>query len=573
MSDDIFLGRSGAEVAAIMNRKLPVGDNPLTPSEALGVAHLLRNFREGKAVAKDVYPALISILGPVRAETMIKEMELDYVKTNVVYADPDEDPEISDLSDVVMVCEVCEQQLNRFSTADDEVWVHNRAFSHYSHEPVPKLIPRAQHKKTQCDFCGLLGPLHWKYAGERLQTALPAANYVSDFGTVWGACEPCSTLLNNGDLEALIHRVMRVSPTLGKGLDFEEQKFMRARLLDLWGTFLPTVTEQIYVGPQREPAKLNPRMMPKLQAGLVRFWRNPTLADKFAVNRGFNGQILSLPGIHCGFEDRFSVQFQPDIAIPKQFWDNHVNHLTAGLEGDQCDLIWISRDFTQLAIMAGKDFDKLVVTREELPAKFGFMMFEAPIFELQRPGGTSAVRGITWTLVPDGIWVNLYFQGEEGDPTVNVEQMRAELGWLHCPNIGGGIKFGAEIELPDDDREYDFIRTVFAAWFLMSQPGVTESRPAPVDKKAARSFQRAHGRHLPDVRLVDLRRQPHRSGGDGPSREGRKLTVRVYRKGHWKRQAYGPKRGLRRTIYVSPYIAGPEGAPLKERPPVVMILR
>jgi hypothetical protein len=107
----------------------------------------------------------------------------------------------------------------------------------------------------------------------------------------------------------------------------------------------------------------------------------------------------------------------------------------------------------------------------------------------------------------------------------------------------------------------------------MTQPGVAEHSTAPVDKKLARSYQRTHNRKLPDVRLVDLRRQPRRPSEPTEEREGRKYRYRVYRRGHWKRQFYGPGRSLRKTIYINSYIAGPEGAPLYERPTTVKVVR
>jgi hypothetical protein len=310
--------------------------------------------------------------------------------------------------------------------------------------------------------------------------------------------------------------------------------------------------------------------MPKLQMGLLRFWKHPDFLPTMNKNRRDKGQVHSLPGVHCGQEERFALQFPPELPIPELVWQNHVNHLCAGIEGGE--LFWVSENFTQLAIMAGKDFDKLVISREELPAKFGFMVFASPIGELHRTHGAAAIRAVSWTLVPQGIWVNIYFQGEDADPDVDVEQMRAESGWLKSPNSGGGVMFDNEMaSVPGDD--FDFVRTIFATWFLMTQPGVAERHNAPVDKKLARSYQRAHGHKLPDVQLVDLRQQPRRSLSDTAHRVGRPLKERIYRKGHWKRQPYGPKRGLRKTIYVSAYIAGPTDAPLKAPKPVVKVLR
>lgn len=552
-----------------MNKPFTTDD--LLPAEAKAIKELIEEFKAGERAAGDVLREMRSLLGVQRTSDIVDQFQKSQDVSRIKFLDPSDDPNLDD-SDEVIVCEVCKQGLRRLSTDGDEVWVHGRNYGRFNHDPVPRAIPRSQHQNTECDYCGQFAVLHWKFVGDRVRAQ--TGPQLNDFGTVWASCETCSELIFAGDLDALVTRVLRVSPTLGKGLDAPGMRTMRSSLKELWTKFFATVYERVYIGPQREPARLHARMMPKLQNGLVKFWRQPGLADLLASHRASTGKIHSIPGVHCGDEDRFSVQFQPDAPMPRQVWANHVNHLTAGIEGS--DLYWISEDFTQLAIAAGKDFETLSITREQLPSPFGFMVYDSPIFEIKRPHGSSRVRAITWTLVPGGIWIALYIQGEDGDPTVDVESMRAEMGWLMCPNTGGGIAFHDEIAVSDaaeGGSVTELLCTVFATWFLMNQPGVAESQAAPVDKKYARSFQRAHGRRLPDVQLVDLRRRAGRPKDNAEHREGRQLTVRLYRKGHWKNVAYGPKHGLRRQQYISPYIAGPEDAPFKARRPTVKVLR
>lgn len=50
---------------------------------------------------------------------------------------------------------------------------------------------------------------------------------------------------------------------------------------------------------------------------------------------------------------------------------------------------------------------------------------------------------------------------------------------------------------------------------------------------------------------------------------GNKPNVRVLVRGHWKAQAHGPGRALRKYIHVEPYWRGPEDAPVLIRPHVV----
>lgn len=486
----------------------------------------------------------------------------------VIYLDPSDSVDEPFNDHTWVVCEVCRVPLNRLTDPEGvETWLHSRTWRDYDHDPVPIGVDRNETRDTTCDFCGVDTDMHWVYTGERLR--MGAGNTVHDYGRHWSACADCGALINDSDFAGLSQRALRMSPTV-RGLSRAERLEMVGHYKSLWGQFFPTVTDSQYIGPRREPAKLNPRLMPKLQQGLVKFWKNPTLYD--ALNRPDRQTTLPLPGVHNGEEDEFLVRFGPGVAMSPTAWKNHVDHIVAGIWAASDNLYWVSTEFTRLATMAGKEFDKISLTREELPATFGFMIFEEPIGEIQRPLGMAHIRGVSWTLIPEGVWLNLYIQGEDCEPDIDVEQMRAEFGWLMCPNTGSGIPFGSEIERIDGPQ-YDIAATILATWFLMRQPGVAEHSKAPVDKKAARSFQRTNNRPLPDVQLVDLRRQPRRPGSDTETHEGRKLTVRVYRRGHWKRQFYGPGRAMRKTIYISGYIAGPENAPLKDSPRKVKIVR
>lgn len=504
--------------------------------------------------------------------------ELTAAPRQGVDVDPLVDPDDPDL---MMVCAVCDEPLQRFTaSAEQQAWIHIRSYLPKAHDAVPIVVDRQSRATGQCDFCGVHEKLHWRFTGTNLRQRTEfqqptltdggtfARSESRDFGVNWTACEACSVFLRERDIEGL-HQ-LRLRRRTYRHPDPEVHRKAEAHVLAMWAAFIPTIHTATYIGPKPEPATLNPRMMPKLQMGLLRFWQNDGLRERFNRNRARNRGVHRVPGVHLGLEDEFSIPLRGDEPFPVDAWHNHVKHLCAGIEA--AELWWASRDFTQLAIMAGKDFTKLIISREELPAPVGFMMFEDPIGELPRGAFTAAIRGLTWTLVPGGVWINLYIQGEDGDPAIDVEQMRTEYGYLSCPNAGIGIPFDHEVPIPEQDK-VEFATTIFAAWFLMRQPGVAETETAPVDKKFDRAYRRANqGRRPPDVRLLDLRKQKHRSSAGHDGQPGRKLTVRVFRSGHWKRQAYGVKRGLRKTIYISPYIAGPEGAPLKERPPVVKVL-
>lgn len=453
----------------------------------------------------------------------------------------------------VTVCQVCNQVLDTFEDMSGEkTLIHPRSWMRYDHGPVPIEVP-ASKVRTLCDFCGRSEPLWWWDEGSR-----------------WGACQRCGELLKNNDLEGLLDRALGKNETSTQGMSERQLQKARRDKLSTWIRLLGVTNEMVYIGPRRMPAKMHPRLMPKIQAALPKFWNNPNLRDSALHRRDWP---MALPGFCSGQDDEFAVLYEPGDGPPADAWDRHAKHIVDGIW--RSDLYWISSQFTQLSIMAGHDFEEITLTRDSLPSESGFVIWEDPIGVSPAADGRSqaAFRAATWTVVPGGIWICCYVQGDDADPDADVETMRRHLGWLICTNVGSAVRFNEETSIPDTE-EYQFVRTFLATLFLINQPGVASVETAPVDKREARRYQRAHARRQPDVRLVGLRKQPSRSvqhretGPRGP------LRWREYRKGHWKQQPYGPKRGQRRPIYVMGYIAGPDGAPLRPpKAPIVKVLK
>lgn len=469
----------------------------------------------------------------------------------------------------VVTCEICDGSVNLYTMPDGaEAWVHARPWIDRDHEAAAKIVLLAEHPNRVCDFCANSTRMYWSFVGSNIEGRV--AGVVQHYGEGWSACEPCGALIRRGDYNGLVARVTHIMAREHGFTQPERQQHLQDDLRELWGQFLPTVHTVTYIGPRIEPAKLNPRMMPKLQQGLIKFWKNPGMLDW--INRSqMQGSTHSVPGVHTGNDDVFAHRYSAGETIPAGVWNNFTDHITAGIRASS--LYWISSTFTQLAVMAGKDFTTLSFTREELPAAFGFLVYEQPIGTLKRTDGDADIRAVSWTLVPGGIWLALYVQGEDGDADCDIEKMRRETGYLISLNNGTGFPFGHDLPVDLLSEETQFLTTIFATWFLMIQPGVTDYDTAPVDKKIARAYQREHHRELPDVQLVDLRKR-HRPATTKPQDgTGRPLEYRVLRRGHWKEQAYGPGHSLRRPIYVSPYIAGPADAPLKEKPATVNVLR
>lgn len=476
----------------------------------------------------------------------------------------------------LVLCAKCRVPITTLTDHEGVItYTHGQSYRHHDHEAIPIVVDNTTDYASDCDFCGMRAPMHWTFDGDNVsfpslkgvdpRTGIPIVQE-NDLGYRWSACAACGPLVARRELEPLIDRIVTHSRMMRQAPP-QDRAQIAARWRDMHGRFLASIHKVDYHGPLVEPARLHPRLMPKIQDGLVRFWTSDAWADSLlkAVGRENSFQF---PGLVADRDDVFLLNFPPEQKWPRWMWHRHTEHLTKAVKDS--GLYWISSDFTQLSIMAGKDFDKVEISSTDLPSPNGLMIFDQPIGAFQKIEGEVDVVAVSWATVPLGVWINLYFQPEQKQrPDFDVASLRSRVGYLMCPNPGIGLEFDKTFAAPAPD-EPDFMLTILAAWFLIAQPGVAEISEAPVDKKLARAAARS-GNRLTPVKLVDLRRRPTRN--TGATHAGRPLKVRVYRSGHWKNQPYGPKRGLRRHIYVSPYIAGPEGAPLKERPPVVKVLR
>lgn len=114
-------------------------------------------------------------------------------------------------------------------------------------------------------------------------------------------------------------------------------------------------------------------------------------------------------------------------------------------------------------------------------------------------------------------------------------------------------------------------RWLAALWLIASQTNVTTKTIERPDRAAARRSQRA--KVDPSVTVVKLRRISEPKDPDDVTHSGREWHHRWIVSGHWRNQPYGPGRGLRRPMWIAPYVKGPEGMPLVDRPKVKALVR
>lgn len=245
------------------------------------------------------------------------------------------------------------------------------------------------------------------------------------------------------------------------------------------------------------------------------------------------------------------------------------------------ELYWVSAPMAALGMSAGAQLDELDANPETRPAGCGLIAFDGGIGNLPLPGGWAGIGPDRRPLhVPlDHLPVSVLSWGPyEGEVLVwaftDRREMRdalashgAELVEDSLPPLIPTLAAGLPIQpvRPDDaslGRLQPAARALVASWLLMQQPTLAD-RTTTRPKKSERGETLRLGLPDPEVSVVDLRRQyvpddREETGETG----GRRYRHRWVVSGHWRDQAHGPHRSLRRKTWIAAHVKGPDGAPL-----------
>lgn len=105
-------------------------------------------------------------------------------------------------------------------------------------------------------------------------------------------------------------------------------------------------------------------------------------------------------------------------------------------------------------------------------------------------------------------------------------------------------------------------------WLLLTQPIVVDGPPVTAKVKRVRRREGDSARQAVNVSVKRLEGTSRRRSGDG---EGRKATSRWWVRGHWRQQAWGKGRKLRKPVYIAPHTAGAKDADVDVRPRVQIV--
>lgn len=246
-----------------------------------------------------------------------------------------------------------------------------------------------------------------------------------------------------------------------------------------------------------------------------------------------------------------SADIQPGL-------DALASHLAQGA------MYWVRPDMTALAVAAGRQLAATSWGIGDRPSTSGLVVFEGGVGQLESNGALLPVDACCWGTFEGQclVWL-LMLRRTLLDRTADKPfTIVAEAVPPLIPVVGHTLGVDAPEPVVEMGELSTVLATLAAALLLMEQPTLIEQATERPDKAVRRTSAQA-GQPEPNVTLVDLRRQYVPLGGDAESDgDSNRYRNRWVVSGHWRNQAWGPERALRRRQWIPSYVKGPDGAPL-----------
>jgi hypothetical protein len=131
--------------------------------------------------------------------------------------------------------------------------------------------------------------------------------------------------------------------------------------------------------------------------------------------------------------------------------------------------------------------------------------------------------------------------------------------------------YGFDTDHPLDEVDPDAMASIIedrrllaALWQLTTQTDLVASTEERPNRPASRRLAR-RGHQPSPVRRVSLNQRTGRRRAPADADGGGAFRHRWIVKPHWRQQAYGPGRSLRRARYIAQHVKGPADKPLRVR--------
>lgn len=277
-----------------------------------------------------------------------------------------------------------------------------------------------------------------------------------------------------------------------------------------------------------------------------------------------------------------------------EFWEAQTTVDTAGFTQRmeraastlaQAQLSWIDSDLCDMLDSVCQDVPDWSPAAC-IPGPVGFAGFERPFFTVPYESAADSslfdvpVRAMSWMQLGEGLEISCWVAADD-IPVGHRSPLRSDLVLESATTLTVGvndvldgaqrIEIAATTEGPRGPykRAGEVCVAVAGSMFLlMTQPRVVSdevSEPVRVRKRGA--GPRGEAVRVPvrvSVKSLVVRDS---AGGGGGGRRG-KATSRWWVRGHWRQQAWGKGRKLRKPVWIAPHTAGSADAEVDARPSV-----
>ncbi len=233
------------------------------------------------------------------------------------------------------------------------------------------------------------------------------------------------------------------------------------------------------------------------------------------------------------------------------------------------ELYWVARNMVDLAVDAAASLPEWS-PRAAMPVESGLLCWAKPsgTFRWPVPGSDETVAvdvdSMSWAVRDGRVGVFLGFRWERVGERLSGLIRPTSI----VPHPCGVWDLDEPVSHRLESGAVSPLSVLGAAWLLMSQPTVAQSRRLePAGGRSGRSVDGADdARDGEAVSLIELRRLADNTAHQPqPGQPGRAYNKRWWVGGHWRQQSWGPKHALRKPVWIAPHLKGPESAPLSTR--------
>lgn len=252
-------------------------------------------------------------------------------------------------------------------------------------------------------------------------------------------------------------------------------------------------------------------------------------------------------------------------------------HATATLL-DTAPMTWMDSDVCQLIAQSAETVPEWS-PKAVMPGDSGLIAFGKPVawLDAHRPDTPGElirdvpVDAIGWCTTNESrvVWVHIFTRDTRSrllwtpnTPLTEIVRIDLALDGIH----DGAPVVDNNTDIPQSQAMHA-LSTLAAVWLLMAQPTVVDEGPAEKVHVRRRPAPRRHVTGRAQV-TVSTRRLTTPPPSKQRGRTGRKVTTRWWVRGHWRQQAWGKNRALRKPVWIAPHTAGHPDADVDTRPHV-----